>query len=272
MQVIICDGRPCRWRAFEIAGRYHMCEWNFQKITMWIVSLLLMSSLYILKHICWYTETEADLNDNVQQEELHCCKHCQKSYGSKKSLRNHMNTHSDNFKCDECGKRCASNAQLWMHAGSHYIVQKKSASTKQKQNTEKSFQCQICHKECNLASNLNVHMRIHSGEKPYHCSHCEKSFRNPSTLKVHECRIHTESKSYKCQSCDKVFKTNADLLRHVTEAHTHRMTYSCRHCNELFQWRGQQRSHLLKMHSDGTLLTCNICQKKFSHVGSPNYW
>ena len=35
-------------------------------------------------------ETEADLNDTEQKEEVHCCKHCQKSYRSKNSLRNHM--------------------------------------------------------------------------------------------------------------------------------------------------------------------------------------
>uniref|UniRef100_A0A8C8G6V3 C2H2-type domain-containing protein n=1 Tax=Oncorhynchus tshawytscha TaxID=74940 RepID=A0A8C8G6V3_ONCTS len=34
----------------------------------------------------------------------------------------------------------------------------------------------------------------HTGEKPYHCSHCGNSFRWLVSLKMHE-RIHTQEKS-----------------------------------------------------------------------------
>ncbi|CDQ84565.1 unnamed protein product [Oncorhynchus mykiss] len=34
--------------------------------------------------------------------------------------------------------------------------------------------------------NLKIHMRIHSGVKPYHCSHCVKSFTQLGSLKTLE--------------------------------------------------------------------------------------
>ena len=90
----------------------------------------------------------------------------------------------------------------------------KASCTQTKQGDKKSTRikhiCKVCDRVCNTPSELKVHIRVHSGERPYMCKICDMLFSRESHLTGHM-RIHTGDKPYQCKVCDKCFSQSNNL-------------------------------------------------------------
>lgn len=67
--------------------------------------------------------------------------------------------------------------------------------------------CKHCGKGFNSYSVLRVHLRSHTGEKPFMCRHCGVGFTQSQHARSHERRVHerTDGKQFRCSTCNAAY-------------------------------------------------------------------
>ena len=126
-----------------------------------------------------------NLNQHAKQhngEQPFKCLVCGQGFLRRSTLAGHMNQHTGArpFSCDQCNKTFMAKRNLYAHRKWHA-------------GTIKRYTCTICGKSFNHG--LQVHMRTHSGYKPYTCSDCDMAFTVRSTLNKHVKSKHQKNMS-----------------------------------------------------------------------------
>ncbi|XP_061163813.1 zinc finger protein 91-like [Saccostrea echinata] len=163
------------------------------------------------------------------------CIHCKKSFTSKTSLENHIETQhagkKSAFLCPTCGKVFTRKYSLKQHQLVH---------------TGSRLVCDVCQKSFSSESSLRDHRNIHTDLKSYKCQICSKTFNQRTTLQKHS-KIHSADKSFKCLECGRGFTQKQALQRHE-RSHKGIKPFTCKICQKSYGDAAIIRKHLIVVH------------------------
>ena len=118
---------------------------------------------------------------------------------------------------------------------------------------EKPYQCIQCNRSFSQSTSLITHLKTHTEEKLYYCSLCGKSFLLTSLCLIRHLETHIGDKPFKCNICEKTFLWNTQLVVH-SRNHTGEKPYQCSQCDKSFTLNSILLSHLL-IHNEKSLLS-----------------
>ena len=146
------------------------------------------------------------LADHVRIHSVHKpfeCTVCSKQFRTSHELALHSRIHSGEkpYKCHLCEKVFSQSGTLQIHMRVH--------------TGDKPYKCQLCNKSFAHSNNMQRHKRKVHG-KPYDCPYCGMLFKTNMEQHI---RTHTGEKPYSCRHCAECFTFLSQLNVHLMKSH-----------------------------------------------------
>ncbi|XP_055312488.1 zinc finger protein 600-like [Sitodiplosis mosellana] len=208
----------------------------------------------------------------AKKQKKHKCHVCNHLENCKSHLLRHLRIHTREkpFQCDVCLKSLARKSDLNRHKETHGRF--RCSKCKQGFELESAkidheklcnplqLECDICGHHTVVKSSLAIHMRIHSGEKPFECSICFKSFTSNANHRIHS-MTHKDELPNACSKCGRRFATPDDKQSHETRCQ--RSLFACNQCHYKTVRKQHLKLHMQSRHGAKRSIGCDICSKQF---------
>ncbi|CAL8121448.1 unnamed protein product [Orchesella dallaii] len=188
---------------------------------------------------------------HTQLEKQHHCIICEKLFSRNQHLMSHLRVHTGErpFPCPKCPSSFSDTSQRRVH-----LISKHDVGVR--------LRCPVCKKSAASKSELEIHMRVHTNERPFPCSTCSKAFTTVVSLKSHM-RVHAQEKPFCCNVCGKSYSTSRAYKAHCQRHLRNSLNYQCNECPRSFYDKQNLKNHVKFVHKNERPFPCNICGRAF---------
>ncbi|KAB5550372.1 hypothetical protein PHYPO_G00053020 [Pangasianodon hypophthalmus] len=179
------------------------------------------------------------------------------------------------YVCIPCGKGFPSSEQLNAHVETHAEEDLNHVGELENPNSNGTDKPASTNGPTNLNSTGSLHgtyldsksgQNLHPvgiGEmiRPYRCASCDKTYKDPATLRQHE-KTHWLTRPYPCSICGKKFTQRGTMTRHM-RSHLGLKPFACDACGMRFTRQYRLTEHM-RIHSGEKPYECQVCGGKFA--------